>query len=1131
MVRIDSYVSASKINQEKKVITGSIAELETEKFYKIENYDAMPPFLMSIVSNSDHWMYISSSGGLTAGRKNADLALFPYYTDDKIHESAENSGGKTIVRVKNGNKTLVWEPFSDHCKGLYRCSNNLYKSITGNRIIFEEINHDLGLSIQTGWMNSVAYGWVRQTTLKNLKDSLREIRVLDGIHNIMPYGILKNVQDQFSTLMDAYKRSELHKGSGLGIFSMSSIPVDRAEPSESLRATTVWHTAGNIENILLGTSQLDRFRNGESTESEYDKRGVRGAYLLVKDILLQPGNLSSHLIVAEVNQDHRNVNNLLKEIKNGSNTEEKIFKDIDSGTKTLTEMVKRSDGIQNCADQFVSARHFSNVLFNIMRGGIYADDYTVRRNDLVTHVRRFNTNVADRFRGWFDQLNPEENYSDLVKRSAETGDPDLHRIVLEYLPLTFSRRHGDPSRPWNRFSINIRNADGSRSLNYEGNWRDIFQNWEALSFSYPEYLEGIISKFLNASTVDGYNPYRITSNGIDWETFDPSDPWSFIGYWGDHQIIYLLKLMELQEKFFPGRLVSLMDQSIFTFVNVPYRIKPYEEIIKDPDRTIDFDHELHVKLLKKSNTAGADGKLLCDENDKIIRTNLIDKLLITLLTKLSNFIPGAGIWMNTQRPEWNDANNALVGNGVSMVTLYYLRRFTKFMDDLLTGSEIKELRISSRTSEFLQQIHTVFSSHIHTLDEKSTGSIRKKMTDLLGMAGSSYRQDVYNYKHLEMTSVSRQDINNFLQLVLRYLDHSIEENQRTDKLFHAYNLIKIENNSIPINRLPAMLEGQVAVLSSGFLGPNRTIEVLEALRKSKLYRKDQHSYMLYPDKDLPGFLEKNNIQEKDVANYPVIQKLIKEGGLNLVSEDQSGNIHFDGDLKNKNIIKERIAAINSSGDIKISEDDEKMLLDLYESLFNHHAFTGRSGSFFKYEGLGSIYWHMVSKLQLTIAENIQRFKTNAGKEKISRLRTIYDDIREGIGVHKNPADYGAIPTDPYSHTPSMMGAQQPGMTGQVKEDIISRWFEMGIEVHDGKIVFHPDRINKKDLDMQGELSFTLCGTPVRYTPGLEFIILLVTANEDEIVCYSGEIERDHSQGIFARKGDVKEIRVIYKNEK
>ena len=129
--------------------------------------------------------------------------------------------------------------------------------------------------------------------------------------------------------------------------------------------------------------------------------------------------------------------------------------------------------------------------------------------------------------------------------SARTGDPQLERVCREDLPLTFSRRHGDPSRPWNRFSITTRNADGTRSLNYEGNWRDIFQNWEALAVSFPGYTSGMICRFLNASTADGYNPYRITRNGIDWEVVDPHDPWSYIGYWGDHQIIYLLKLLEL----------------------------------------------------------------------------------------------------------------------------------------------------------------------------------------------------------------------------------------------------------------------------------------------------------------------------------------------------------------------------------------------------------------------------------------------------------------------------------------------------------------------------------------------------------------------------------------------------------
>ncbi len=47
-------------------------------------------------------------------------------------------------------------------------------------------------------------------------------------------------------------------------------------------------------------------------------------------------------------------------------------------------------------------------------------------------------------------------------------------------------------------------------------------------------------------------------------------------------------------------------------------------------------------------------------------------------------MPDGGIWMNTQRPEWNDANNALVGRGLSVVTLAYLRRYLAFVRTMLT---------------------------------------------------------------------------------------------------------------------------------------------------------------------------------------------------------------------------------------------------------------------------------------------------------------------------------------------------------------------------------------------------------------------------------------------------------------
>ena len=74
-------------------------------FYKIKNYDGMPPFFMSIVSSSNHWLFISSTGGLSAGRVSAEQSLFPYYTDDKLTENSENTGNKSILLVTRRERT------------------------------------------------------------------------------------------------------------------------------------------------------------------------------------------------------------------------------------------------------------------------------------------------------------------------------------------------------------------------------------------------------------------------------------------------------------------------------------------------------------------------------------------------------------------------------------------------------------------------------------------------------------------------------------------------------------------------------------------------------------------------------------------------------------------------------------------------------------------------------------------------------------------------------------------------------------------------------------------------------------------------------------------------------------------
>jgi hypothetical protein len=220
----------------------TMVELENERYLKIAHCDSMRPFLMSIVSDSNHWMFVASNGGLTAGRKNPEFALFPYYTDDKIADFADISGSKTIVQVsQTDGGAALWEPFSERYTEQYDIQRNLYKSVYGNKVIFEEINLTLGLSFRYQWNTSKAFGFVRKAVLHNHAEREQRVNLLDGLQNIMPYGVPSALQATTSNLVDAYKRSELEPEAGIGIFALSAIIVDKAEPSEALKANVAWH--------------------------------------------------------------------------------------------------------------------------------------------------------------------------------------------------------------------------------------------------------------------------------------------------------------------------------------------------------------------------------------------------------------------------------------------------------------------------------------------------------------------------------------------------------------------------------------------------------------------------------------------------------------------------------------------------------------------------------------------------------------------------------------------------------------------------------------------------------------------------------------------------------------------------
>jgi hypothetical protein len=264
-----------------------------------------------------------------------------------------------------------------------------------------------------------------------------------------------------------------------------------------------------------------------------------------------------------------------------------------------------------------------------------------------------------------------------------------------------------------------------------------------------------------------------------------------------------------------------------------------------------------------------------------------------------------------------------------------------------------------------------------------------------------------------------------------------------------------------------------------------------------------------------------------------------------MNQDVKGNYHFNGNFHNANDLKAALTQLESQSEYQeLVSNDTDTILRIFEEVFNHKAFTGRSGTFFAFEGLGSIYWHMVSKLHIAVQEICEKaFHANEDKVITDGLLIHFSEIGKGIGVHKSPEVYGAFPTDPYSHTPLHRGAQQPGMTGQVKEDILTRIGELGVKMKDGKLLFAPVMLHENEFleaeqDVtfilvdetpktikleKGSLAFTVCQVPVIYKKA--------SVNQMEVYYANGNIEHfdslelslDDSQKVWQRTGAIIQI--------
>jgi hypothetical protein len=201
---------------------------------------------------------------------------------------------------------------------------------------------------------------------------------------------------------------------------------------------------------------------------------------------------------------------------------------------------------------------------------------------------------------------------------------------------------------------------------------------------------------------------------------------------------------------------------------------------------------------------------------------------------------------------------------------------------------------------------------------------------------------------------------------------------------------------------------------------------------------------------------------------------------------------------------------------------------------------------YAYEGLGSVYWHMVGKLLLAVQDVfLAALEDGTPDSVVHRLAGLYHRIRDGFGFRKSAAEFGAFPTDPYSHTPAGRGAQQPGMTGLVKEEILTRRGELGVDVRDGRLRFAPRLLlreefldeprtwhvpagNRPEREVAipaGGLAFLLCGVPVVYRLADGDAAATVEAIDGTRTFPGAHLDVQMSARVFARDPAIRRIEV------
>lgn len=708
--------------------------------FVIENYDeqnAFCNFLPGIagLSGTPLWaFYINRGQGIAGfGVKDKGSPIMEFYPAEHAYAHAPAQGFRTFVKTEGRVRELL-----SHRNGAKKQMEVFRSGFS----VGEKGNGYTFHAEYFGLPEKPYAALVRCATYTNTSGAAQELELLDGLAQLIPFGLGNSAFKECGNLMKSWMCFE--DAGGAAFFRMRSSTADGAE----------------VESVGAGNFYLPV--------------GVAGVRIAVDPKVVFGNDYTKSSPERFVESD--DFSSLLEE----QNTENEIPCAFSYAKIRLAagESVQLYSLIGYAADRSTAAGIAAE------NSAVSLKQARIRAVQIAEDIaRKVETHTA---RPLFDAY-VEQCYFDNVLRG---GMPVKLGDKVYYV---YSRKHGDPERDYNWFSILPEPYSCGN-----GNFRDVVQNRRNDALITPECGDFNIRYFFSLVQADGYNPLSVTGTkytlkesaqlppfcgaqmqALSGEEFtvgdlckqagisSPAEVGAVLsqcdehflaefseGYWTDH-FVYLIDLITGYLAVYPDRKSSLLYDSTIAYFDSGVRLLP-------ADRRAVLLENGKVRRYYSLQEGGAQG-WLCLRDGGVFFTNLDAKLFNLILMKGAQIDPsGMGIDMLGGKPGWNDATNGLPALfGANVADLIELKRLIGIYGELTAdGGEITVAREQAVFFEGLIALLSAEPSALAYCDgcEALRGSFLSAIDG--GVSG-------------ELTAISRKQAKRCLSLLAARIDRGL----------------------------------------------------------------------------------------------------------------------------------------------------------------------------------------------------------------------------------------------------------------------------------------------------------------------------------------------------------------------